>query len=86
MHAQEVKQSVCLSVVVVVVGTKIARSQVLGVCACCKHNQSIDIGEKLVYTGFESLKRGLLVTSATNHEFSVQHACGLSTTPTLLAC
>ena len=59
-HAQGVKQSVCPSVivvVVVVVGTKIARSQVLGVCAYCKHNQSVDIGEKLVYAGFELLKR-----------------------------
>ena len=56
-HAQGVKQSVCPSVVVVVVGTKIARSRVLGVRAYCKHNQSVDIGEKLVYTGFELLKR-----------------------------
>ena len=60
-HVQEVKQSVCPSVVVVVVivvvGTKIARSRVLGVCACCKHNQSVDIGEKLVCTGFELLKK-----------------------------
>ncbi|MCG8623774.1 MAG: hypothetical protein MJE68_17500, partial [Proteobacteria bacterium] len=48
VHAQEVKQSVCPSVIVVVVGTKITRSRVLGVCACCKHNQSVDIGEKLV--------------------------------------
>ena len=55
-HAQGVKQSVCPSVVVVVVvvvGTKIARSRVLGVCAWCKHNQSIDIGEKLVCMGFK---------------------------------
>ena len=53
-HAQGVKQS---SVVVVVVGTKIARSGVLGVCACYKHIQSIDIDEKLVCTGFELLKK-----------------------------
>ena len=46
----EVKQSVCPSVVV---GTKIARSHVLGICACCKHNH---ISEKLVYTHFELLK------------------------------
>ena len=38
VHAQGVKQSVCLSVVVVVVGTKIARSRVLGICECYKHN------------------------------------------------
>ena len=52
-HAQWVKQSS----VVVVVGTKIARSRVLGICACYKHNQSVDIGEKLVYTRFELLKK-----------------------------
>ena len=62
MHAQGVKQSVCLSVVIVVVvvvivSTKIARSHILGICACCKHNQSVDIGEKLVCTPFELLKR-----------------------------
>ena len=55
-HAQGVKQSVCPSVVVVV-GTKIARSRVLGVCAYYKHNQSVDIGERLGYAGFELLKR-----------------------------
>ena len=44
-------------VVVIVVGTKIARSRVLGVCACCKHNQSVDIGEKLVCTDFKLLKK-----------------------------
>ena len=61
MHAQGIKQSVCLSVVVVVVvSTKIARSRVLGICASCKHNQSVDIGEKLVCTCLELLK-GLLV-------------------------
>ena len=35
---------------------KIARSRVLGVCACCKHNQSIDIVEKMVSMRFELLK------------------------------
>ena len=81
MHEQGVKQSVCLSVViVVVVGMKIARSSVLGICASFKHNQSVDISEKLVCMCFELLKR---LTSATNRTFSVQHACGLSTTPTL---
>ena len=47
MHAQGVKQSV--SVIVVIVSTKIARSCILGICACCK----VDIGENLnwlVYT------------------------------------
>ena len=56
VHAQGVKQSVCPSIVVVV-GTKIARSRVLGVCACCKHNQLVDIGEKLVCTLFELPKK-----------------------------
>ena len=52
-HAQGVKQSVCLSVIVV--GTKIARSQVLGICACCKHNELVDICEKLVSVCFKLL-------------------------------
>ena len=87
-HAQGVKQSVCPSVVVVVivvvvVSTKIARSHVLGICACCKHNQLVDIGEKLVLRPSNCSKR---ITSTTNCTFSVQHACGLSTTPMLLAC
>ena len=56
-HAQGVKQSVCPSVVVVVMGTKIARSRFLGICACYKHNQLVDIGEKLVCTRFELLKK-----------------------------
>ena len=53
-HAQGVKQSVCTSVVVVVVvvGTKIARSRVLGVCAYYKHDQSVDIVEKVVSMRF----------------------------------
>ena len=49
-HAQGVKQSS------VVVGTKIARSRVLDVCARYKHPQSVDIGEKLVCTRFEFFK------------------------------
>ena len=62
VHAQGVKQSVCPSVVVVVVvvivvvGTKIARSRVLGFYACCKLNQSVDNGEKLVSICIELLK------------------------------
>ena len=73
-HAQGIKQSVYPSVVI---GTKIATSLVLGICACCKRNESV---EKLVSTSFKLLK---YFTSAA---FSVQHACGLSTTPTLLVC
>ena len=83
LHAQGVKQSVCPSVVGGS-GTKIARSQVLGICACCNHNQLVDIGEKLASTCFDLLKKTL--TSTTNSVFSVQHACGLSTTPTPLGC
>ena len=60
-HAQGVKQSVCPSVVVVVVvvvvGTKIARSRDLGICACCKHNELVDICEKLVSVRFKLLNR-----------------------------
>ena len=32
-----------VSLIVVVVGTKIAKSRVLGICACCNPNQSVDI-------------------------------------------
>ena len=53
-HAQGVKQSV-LSVCLSVVATKIARSQVLGICACCNYNESVDIGEKLVSVHLELL-------------------------------
>ena len=42
--------------IVVVVGMKIARSCGLGICERCKHNQSVDIGEKLVSTQFKLLK------------------------------
>ena len=42
--------------IVVVVGMKITRSRVLGICERCKHNQSVDIGGKLVSTQFELLK------------------------------
>ena len=41
-HVQGVKQSICMSVVVVV-NMKIAKSHVLGICACCKHNQLVGI-------------------------------------------
>ena len=39
---------VVVVIIVVVIGTKITRSQDLSVCACCKHNESVDICEKLV--------------------------------------
>ena len=59
---QGVKQLVYPSIVVVVVivGMKIARSRILGICVCCKHNQSIDIGEKLVCTCFELFKKAYM--------------------------
>ena len=38
-----------------VVTTKIARSRVLGICAYCNYNESVDIDEKLVSAGFELL-------------------------------
>ena len=69
-----------MSVVVVVIGTKIARSRALGICARYKHNQSVDIW---FICASNCSKR---LTSAINRAFSVQHACGLSTTPTLLGC
>ena len=55
-HAQGVKQSV-LSVVCLlsVVVTKIARSRVLGICACCNYHELVDIGEKLASVRFELL-------------------------------
>ena len=56
LHACARGKAIGLSVVIIV-STKIARSRVLGICAYCKHNQSVDIGEKLVYKGFELLKR-----------------------------
>ena len=46
-----------MSVIVVIVGMKIAKSRVLGICTRCKDNQSVDIGEKLVSTPFELLKK-----------------------------
>ena len=52
-YVQGVKQSACLSVVV---GMKITRSSVLSICTCtcCKQNEMIDIGERLV--GFYMLR------------------------------
>ena len=67
---QGVKQLVCLSVVVVVVVVVGARSRVLGIYVCCKHNQSVDIGEKLVYMHFKLL-RGLLVLQIVHFLFSM---------------
>ena len=79
MRKGYIKQSVCMSIiVVVVVGT---RSRILGICVYYKHNQSVDIGEKLVCTCFKLLKR---LTSATNHAFSVQHACDCTCSSSVL--
>ena len=46
---------VVVVIVVVVVGTKIASSRDLGICACCKHSKSVNIGEKLLSVLFELL-------------------------------
>ena len=56
----------------------------VSVHAIAKHNQSVDIHEKLVQV-VRVLNFSKRLTNATNHTFSVQHACSLSTTPTLLA-
>ena len=42
-------------VIVVVVGTKITRFRDLGVCACWKHNESVDVCEKLLSVHFKLL-------------------------------
>ena len=68
MHAQGVKQLFYPSVVIIV-GTKIVRSQVLDICAGCKHNQSVDISVK---TGFYVLliaENGLLVLQTVHFLF-----------------
>ena len=44
-------------VVVDIIGTKITRSRDLGICVCYKHNESVDIGEKLFSVCFESLNK-----------------------------
>ena len=54
-HAQGIKQSVlsviCLSVIV----TKITRSRVLHIYACCNYHELVEISEKLVSVHFELL-------------------------------
>ena len=54
--ARGIRRSVCPSVIVVL-STKLAISHHLGICVCYKHNRSIDIGEKLIYTHFKLLKK-----------------------------
>ena len=51
-------------------------------CAVSTTNRYITVKSWFLYAS-NYLK---WLTSATNHAFSVQHACGLSTTPTRLAC
>ena len=53
-HAQGVKQSV-LSVVI---GTKIARSQDLGIQATHKHNESVEFGKKTGFGMFQIVWHG----------------------------
>ena len=59
MRMRGVKQSVYpfIAVIVVIVGTKITKSCVLGICVHCKHNQLVDIGKKLVCMYFELPKK-----------------------------
>ena len=50
-------KAISLSVIVGSGGMKIARSRVVGIYACCKHNPSVDIDEKkLVSKHFKWLK------------------------------
>ena len=44
------------------------------ICACCKHNESVDIDEKLVSTRFELLKMALVLALDYKSCISVQHA------------
>ena len=53
LHACARGKAIGLSVVI---STKMVRSHVLGICACCKHNQSVNISEKLVCMRFKLLK------------------------------
>ena len=63
---------ICLSIVIVI--TKIARSQALYICACCNYHKLVDTGEKwFLYAS----NCWTWLTSATNRAFSIQHACGL---------
>ena len=52
-------------IVIVIVGMKIARSHVLGICAHCKYNQLVHIE---VCTRFELLEKARL-TRGKNHGF-----------------
>ena len=63
MHEQGVKQSVCPSVVVVIIGTKIARSWDLDIWASCKHNQTVKCSENLAWFGFKSMTRARIATN-----------------------
>ena len=58
MHAQGVRQSVCMSVVVIVIHMKIANLGNLGTWATCKANEYIRIGKKLASVYFESFCTG----------------------------
>ena len=51
-HVRIITPRACARAVVV---TKIARSRVLGICACCNYHELVDIGEKLVSVRFELL-------------------------------
>ena len=50
---------------------KIARSWVLGICACCNYNKSVDIGEKLVFCVLRIAERGSLSLQIVHFPFSM---------------
>ena len=68
--------------VVIVVSVK-ARSCVLGICARCKHNQSVDIGENWFIHASYCSKR---LISATNHVFSVSMPVVYQSHPQMWLC
>ena len=82
-HACARGKGISLSVCRHRVSTETPKSRVLGIYVCCKHNQSVDIGEKLACTRLEFLKKAYQCYKLC---ISVQHACGISTTPTFLVC
>ena len=77
-HVQRVKQLVLSAVIVV---TKIARSRVLHICACCNYHEFI-IGRYRRKTGFCALgiaEHGSLVLQIVH--FFVQHVCRVPAPP-----
>ena len=51
---------------------KIARSQVLGICACCNYHELVDICEKMASVHFELLSMAhLVVLQIVHFTFSI---------------